>query len=158
MTAEQEVEVRPLVGEAVTGLLTALSAKNIAVETPTGSREFDNSKLMWLQVSGVAPMDKAAIWIDLADGSKLAASAFVAAKGIAHVTIVGRQPLEIPTRSIRTVRFRQQTREISIQWRELTSSQASGDMIVMRKTSTRTIEQGENEPRTVTEQALDQLE
>ena len=35
---------------------------------------------------------------------------------------------------------------------------ATGDMIVMRKTSMRTIEQGENEPRTVTEQALDQLE
>jgi hypothetical protein len=64
----------------------------------------------------------------------------------------------MPTRAIHTVRFRPQTPELAVQWREITSSQATGDMIVTRKTSTRTIEQGENEPRVVTEQALDQLE
>ena len=63
-----------------------------------------------------------------------------------------------PRGSIHAVRFRQQSPELAVQWREITSSMASGDMIVMRKTSMRTIEQGENEPRTVTEQALDQLE
>src|SRR5205085_1887285 len=96
--------------------------------------------------------------IDLLDGSKIAANSFVATGGVARVNVAGRPPLEIPTRAIHTVRFRQQTPELALQWREITSSQATGDMIVTRKTSMRTIEQGESEPRTVTEQALDQLE
>lgn len=156
--AEPLVEVRPLEGEAMTGRLTALSATKITIETSAGAKELSTSKLMWIQWPAAATAEKASIWIDLLDGSKLAATAYTAADGKAQITIGSRPPIELPTRSIHTVRFRTQTPELAQQWREINSSQASGDMIVTRKTSMRSIEQGENEPRTVTEQALDQLE
>src|SRR5207245_1056578 len=105
LTAEPEVEVRPLAGESVTGRLTELSAKKAAVDTASGSREFECSKLMWIQVPGIAPAEKPTIWIDLLDGSKVAATSFVAAEGAARITVAGRPPLEIPTRSIHAVRF-----------------------------------------------------
>src|SRR5262249_22705514 len=139
LTADVEVEVRPLVGDGVAGRLTDLSGKKLTVETTAGTREFDNLKLMWIQVPGVAPTDKTAIWIDLIDGSRLIANSFVAVNGVARITVAGRPHIEIPTRSIHTVRFRQQSPELAVQWREITSSQASGDMIVTRKTSARTI-------------------
>src|SRR5438034_4511653 len=106
LAAELEVEVRPLVGESVAGPLTVLSAKNVTIETANGPREFDSSKLMWIQLPGFAPAEKATIWIDLVDGSKLAASSFVAAEGVAHIAVAGRPPVAIATRSIHTVQFR----------------------------------------------------
>jgi len=158
LAADVEVELRPLAGESAMVRLTGLSAKQVTVEVAGESRDFPTAKLMWIQGPGIAPADKATIWIDLVDGSKLAANSFATTQGVARIGLAGHAPLQIPTRSIHTVRFRQQTPELAASWREVTFTQATSDMIVTRKTSVRTIEQGENEPRTVTEQALDQLE
>jgi hypothetical protein len=163
LAADPEVEVRPLVGESVTGRLKELSASKAVITTPAGPQEFATDKLMWLLWPAATsaektPLEKTTVWIDLEDGSKLTATGYTAADGKAQITIGSRPPLEIPTRAIHTVRFRQQSPELALQWREITSSQSTGDLIVMRKTSMRTVEQGDNEARTVTEQALDQLE
>jgi len=153
-----EVEVRPLVGDTVNGRLKELSATKIVVATPSGQQEISTDKLMWLQWPTATAAEKPSVWIDLEDGSKLAATSYTAEDGKAQITIGSRPPIEIPTRVIHAVRFRQQPPELAVQWREITSSQATGDLVVMRKTSMRTVEQGDNEPRTVTEQSLDQLE
>ena len=158
LAADPEVEVRPLVGESLTGRLNELSTSKVVVATAAGPQEFTTGTLMWLQWPAAKNNEKPSVWIDLLDGSKLAATSYTADDGKAQVTIGLRPPIEIPTRAIHTVRFRQQPPELAVQWREITSSQATGDVIVMRKTSMRTVEQGDNEPRTVTEQALDQLE
>ncbi len=163
LAADPEVEVRPLVGDALTGRLKEISASKIVLATPAGPQEFATSKLMWLNWPSSTsaekpPTEKTTAWIDLEDGSKLAAASYIAADGKAQITIGSRPPIEIPTRAIHTVRFRQQSPELALQWREITSSRATGDLIVMRKTSMRTLEQGDSESRTVTEQALDQLE
>lgn len=158
LAAEPEVVVRPLNGDSIKGRLTELSATKVVVQTPAGTKEFPTSKLMWVEFPAATAAAKASIWIDLLDGSKLAAISFAAADGKAQVGLPTRQTIEIPTRAIHTVRFREQTPELTVQWREITSSLATGDAIVTRKISMRTVEQGENEPRTVTEQALDQHE
>ncbi len=161
--ADPVVEVRPLAGESLSGRLKELSASSAVIATATGEQQIATAKLMWLQWSAPVaaekpPTDKATTWIDLRDGSRLAATSYAASDGKAQIIIGSRPPIEIPTRAIHAVRFRQQPPELAGQWREITSSQATGDMIVLRKTSMRTVEQGDNEPRTVTEQALDQLE
>jgi len=156
--AEPDVTVRPLDGENLKGRLVELSASKVALQTGTGRQQLDSSKLMWVELSAAAATAKVNTWIELLDGSRLHASGYTASEGKARIDLTTGQIIEIPTRSIHTVRFFPQTPELAIQWREITSSMAAGDVIVIRKTSTRTVEQGENEPRTVTEQALDQHE
>jgi hypothetical protein len=158
LAADADVTVRPLVGDSVKGKLAELSAEKVTLQTSDGPQRLETSKLMWIELPAAGNVPKPTIWIDLLDGSRVHASGYTAANGKARITLPTRQIIEVPTRSVRTVRFNQQTPELATQWREITSSMASGDVVVIRKTSTRTVEQGENEPRIVTEQALDQVE
>jgi hypothetical protein len=158
VAADPAATVRTLEGESVKGKVAKLSAAILVVKTSTGTRELPTSQIMWVEWPVSPPLDKPSVWLDLLDGSRLVAQTFTSAGGQARVELAGGQTIELPTRAIHTVRFRQQTPELAVQWREITSSMATGDMVVMRRTSMRTIEQGENEPQTVTEQALDQLE
>jgi hypothetical protein len=156
--AEPSVTARPLEGDSVKGRLVELGADAIKIAVGQDIRELTPSKLMWIEFAVPGQAQKPSIWLELVDGSRVTAVTYLAREGKATLGLATGQTLEMPTRSIRTVRFQSQSPELSGQWREITSSTAAGDMIVVRKTSTRTIEQGENEPRTITEQALDQLE
>jgi hypothetical protein len=106
--------------------------------------------------AGKAP-DKPAVWVDLLDGSRLLAEAYTAAAGKATVQLVGGEKIEIPTRSIQSVRLRQQDADLALQWRAIVASERASDLIIVRKTSMRTVEEGD-EPKTVTETALDELD
>jgi len=158
LAAEPEVHVRPLEGENLTGRLVELSATKAVVKTANGQQDLATAKLMWVEFPAASPADKPTIWVELLDGSRLGAVGYTAAQGKAHIELATRQKVEIPTRAIRTVLFHQQTPELAAQWRDIVSSKATGDMLVLRKTSMRTIEQADSEPRTVTDQALDQVE
>lgn len=156
--AEPTVTARPLDGDSIKGRLTELGSDNIRIAAGENISDLAPSKLMWLEFGASGTVQKPSVWLELGDGSRVSAATYLARDGKATIGLATGQTIEMPTRSIRTVRFQQQSPELAIQWREITSSMATGDMIVLRKTSMRTIEQGENEPRTVTEQALDQLE
>ncbi len=158
VAAEPIVSARPLEGESVSGRLVELEPAKIKLSSGATSHEIEPAKLMWIDFLAPAVLSKPSIWIDFLDGSRASAISYVAREGKATIGLASGQLLEVSTRSIRTVRFKEQSSELALQWREITTSTASGDIIVTRKTSTRVIEQGENEPRTVTEQALDQLE
>ena len=159
VAADSSAAVRPLEGDSVKGKVVELSATKVVVKTSTGPRELPTSQLMWVEWPAASPLDKPSVWLELLDGSRLAAKSFTSSGGQARIELASEQTIELPTRTIHTVRFRQQDKpELAVQWREITSSMATGDMVVMRRTTMRTIEQGENEPQTVTEQALDQLE
>jgi hypothetical protein len=156
--ADPTVSVRPLEGETINGRLLDVRADAIRIAVGESVHEIAPSSLLWIEFVAPGITQKPSIWLELLDGSRVPAVAYLAREGKAAVGLTTGQTIEIPTRSIRTVRFQQQSPELAVQWREITSSMATGDMIVLRKTSTRTIEQGDNEPRLITEQALDQLE
>jgi NPCBM/NEW2 domain len=158
LAAEPEVTVRPLDGDSLKGRLTKLSGSQLTLATSSGPQQLETAKLMWVEFPAPPPGRKVTTWIELLDGSRLSAVGYTASEGKARIELAHGQSIELPTRSIHTVRFQQQTPELAVQWREITSSMATGDVVVIRKTSMRTVEQGDNEPRTVTEQALDQLE
>ena len=88
-----------------------------------------------------------------------AATSYTAADGKAQIELTTR-----PDRSsCRRGRFTpsastSKTPELAVQWREITSSHGHRRHGRHPQDSMRTVEQGENEPPTVTEQALDQLE
>lgn len=157
--AAPDVTVRPLDGESIEGKLAELSAAQVTVETKSGPQSVPAAGVMWIELPAVTtPSEKPAAWIELLDGSRIVAASFTAAAGKAQLELLTGSTVEVATRAIRTVRFRPQTPELAGQWREITSQNAAADMVVIRKTSMRSVEQGENEPTTVTEQSLDQLE
>lgn len=158
LAAPPAATLRPLEGEPLTGPLTAITATSVQMQTPAGSQDLPTSQVMWLEFPARSLAEKPSVWLELIDGSRLLASSYSAAQGKSQATLLTGQALELPTRSIHTVRFNAALPELAVQWREITSSMASADSLVVRKTSMRTVEQGENEPRTVTEQALDQVE
>jgi hypothetical protein len=135
-----------------------VTAEQLVVDTPAGPKQFAASDLLGVELAATRPADKPAVWIELLDGSKLMAATYTAAAGKASVLLVGGVTVDMPTRSIHSVRYRQQETELAQQWREIVAGPRSSDLIVVRKTSMRTIEEGEAEPKTVTETALDELD
>lgn len=156
--------ITPLAGEAVSGKLVRASGEHVAVETSSGPKEFAASELLSVEfaadgaASGANASSKPAVWIELVDGSKLLATTYSVRSASASIGLVGGAAVEIPTRSIHSVRFRQQDAQLAQQWREIVAAPHTSDLIVVRKTSMRTIEEGEAEPKTVTETALDELD
>lgn len=157
LSAQPDVSVKMLAGGGAKGRLESLSATGVVVATGGGSESVPAAEILWLDF-GRSPVGKPAVWIELDDGSRVHASAFTSSAASAQITLAGGGAVDLPKQAVRSVRFFQQSPELAVQWREITSSMATGDVLVIRKVSTRTIEQGENEPRTVTEHALDQVE
>ena len=153
-----DAQVKPLEGETLEGKVTQLTAEQVVVETKGGAKTIPTTELLAVEFTQAKPAEKPTLWVDLVDGSRLLASSYAVTSGKASVDLVGGQTVEIPTRSITSVRFRQQDADLARQWREILAEKPTGDLLIIRKTSTRMEEDGENEPKTVTETALDQLD
>lgn len=152
-----EVTVQPLVGESLKGKLTALATDAVTVETSAGPKTLKATDVLDVQWPSEKLLDKPTVWVELLDGSKLLAEGYTAAAGKASVQLVGGPKVEIPTRSIVSVRLRQQDVELAGQWKTIVAAERTSDLIVVRKTSMRTVEDG-GEPQTLTETALDELD
>jgi len=163
LAAPPEVTLRPLEGESISGRLTALSGKQLTLQTKAGANNSDSApwetaKLMWIELPASASAARPICWVDLLDGSRLQVAGYTAAEGKSQIQLTTGQTIELPTRAVHSVRFREESPELATQWRSIAASQGTGDVLVIRKTSTRNVERGGEEPMTVTEQALDQLE
>jgi NPCBM/NEW2 domain len=160
LASAPEVTVKPLTGDSQSGRLTALSAEKVALDARSGPQNLPTAAIMWVEFPATEPAaEKPTTWIEMLDGSKVQAIGYTTAAGKARIELTTGAVIEAPTRSIRSVRFRQQTTPaLAGQWKEIVASGAAGDLVVIHKTSTRSVEQGENEPSNVTEHALDQTE
>lgn len=152
-----DVTIQPLAGELLQGKLTALTIDALTIETPAGPRALQATDVLDVQWPTERLLDKPTVWVELLDGSRLLAEGYTAASGKASVQLVGGPTVEIPTRSIVSVRLRQQDTELAAQWKAIVTAERTSDLIVVRKTSMRTVEDG-GEPQTVTETALDELD
>jgi hypothetical protein len=152
-----DAQVKLLAGEGPAGQVVAITDQSVTIRTSTGEKAVPAAELMWLELSPPSPDIKPEIWIELLDGSRLNATGYTAAAGQAKVELTSGQTAAVATRAIKSVRFRPQDPGLAAQWREILESQASGDMVVVRKTSMRPVEEGDN-TTSVTEVALDQLE
>jgi hypothetical protein len=163
LAAPPEVTLRPLEGESTRGRLVELSGKQFTFQTKASGakaemEQGETSKLMWIELPAAVSAAKASEWIELLDGSRLQVAGYTAAEGKSQVQLTTGQTIELPTRAVHSVRFREESPELAAQWRTIAASHGTGDVLVIRKTSTRNIERGGEEPMAVTEQALDQLE
>jgi hypothetical protein len=151
-----DAKVRLLAGEGPAGQVVAVTTDRITVRTSAGEKSIPAAEVMWVEFASAAD-SKPEVWIELLDGSRLNAVAYTAAAGQAKVELTSGLAVTVATRAIKWVRFRPADPALAGQWREILESQARGDMVVLRKTSMRPVEEGDN-AAAVTEVALDQHE
>lgn len=155
---QAEVKVKTLAGETIVGRLEQLTSTAATIATDAGPRDFAREALHSIDGAPLLKAEKPLVWAELIDGSQLLASDYKVASGKATLELLGGQRVEIPTRSITSVRFRAQDATLAEQWRAIVAAAAGGDQIVRRQTSTRTVEDAAGESSTVTVTALDPLE
>lgn len=121
-------------GSSTVGRLAELSAQRVVVETAAGRKEFATPQVVELrpETAVAARAAKVAAWIELIDGTQLAATSLSV---MGHRAAVGLEDasLEIPTRAIAQVRFQEQSPKIAQQWAEIVKAPRSGDVLVIRK-------------------------
>jgi hypothetical protein len=133
-----EFEAVALDGRTAVGTLAELNERQVVIETAAGRQPFELAELATLsRKGGEAPVTpKAALAIELVDTSGLAAAEYTVDAGTARVVLAGGAKLEIPTKAIRSVRFRPpgaRDEALDKQWSEITRSRAAGDLLVVRE-------------------------
>src|SRR5258706_9208031 len=156
--AGPDVTVEPLEGKPIAGRLTELSAEKLVIETAAGPQALAPKELQSVQLGGIPVSERPQIWADLVDGSLLVGRSYQSAGGKASLETISGEKLDLPPRAVRAIRFQSQSPEIAAQWEPLLKAEATGDMVVLRKTTTRQVEEEGKEPKSVTETVLDQLE
>lgn len=153
-----EVTIEPLEGKSLVGRLAELSAERIVVETASGVQTLSPKHLQSVQLGGLPTSERPSVWVELVDGSLLTGRSLQSGGGKATLETLFGERLDLPPRAIRSLRFQAQSPEIAAQWQELFKVPAGGDLVVLRKTSTREVEEEGKAPKTVTQTVLDQLE
>jgi hypothetical protein len=132
--ASPEVEVQTLDGQTLAGPLAELSAGRVAVEGRDGRVSIDTDRLL-----GISPQPKPAVaeqtsgvWIELVDGSAVAARDYTAKDGQARFTLGGGEVLRTPTRDVASVRFQPPTGGIAAEWARLRGAKLDGDVVLIR--------------------------
>ena len=136
-----EVTVEPLEGQPVHGRLVELSGERVVIEDSGGLKTLDPKQLQTVELAGVPVSERPQVWVDLIDGSLLPGRTFQSAGGKANLETLQGERVEISTRSVRAVRFQLQSPEIAAQWQDLLKLEPAGDMVVLRKSGTREVEE-----------------
>jgi hypothetical protein len=157
LSADTDARIKPLAGESMEGQVQVLTAEQVVFASPGGDKSFAAADLMSVDFDRSPATDKPNIWVELLDGSKLNALNYGVTSGKAKIELTSGETVEVARRSIASVRFREQDAALADQWREILQAKATGDVVVVRKTSMQTVEQN-GEEMTVTMVALDQLE
>ncbi|MEQ8791186.1 MAG: NPCBM/NEW2 domain-containing protein [Pirellulaceae bacterium] len=135
------VEVLPLDGDPAVGELVSLDSTQVVVKVEGEDTAYRLSDLI-----SVTPKDPASptappnIVVTLIDGTQLACVDYEVASGKATLTLPDDQKLETPTASVASVRLKKQSDELARQWLAIEQREAAGDRVVIRKTSTVTVE------------------
>lgn len=122
-------------GKTLTGSLAELSAEHITLATAAGPVAVPTAQAAQVspQSPPAAPAERPTCWIELVDGSLLAARSYTAKEGEATVAIGAGASVQIPTRSVAVVRFKDHSGPIAEQWEEIVGTERTGDWIVVRK-------------------------
>ena len=157
LLAADEVSVKPLNGEAVRGTLVALSEKNVEVQTPMGRVVWEAAAIQSLKpaaAEGDVPAEKTPnpLSVLLIDESVLPGKEFKLEATNAGIELAIGEVLQLPAQLVRGVKFRKQDEALQRQWDQIAESDASGDRLVVRRSS------GEGADAANTAVVLDQLE
>jgi len=131
-----EVEVTQLGGAKAAGVLQELSAEVVVVRTAQGDQRLELKNVLSIAFAGRAVPQPAEVKtgtvVELIDGSTFTTNSLVAARGVARVTVNGDVPVEVRTRTIRSLRFTATT-GLDQAWQEITAQKIAGDTLIIRK-------------------------
>lgn len=137
VAAGGDFQLQTIDGQTYYGELTGLDARGVAFQTPQKKLTIPLGQLS--DVSRVTkpqpPAARPEVWIELVDGSQLAGLRYTVADRRASLELTSEQTIELSTTIIADVRFQQFDGELASQWAKITASQATGDLIVVRKKS-----------------------
>jgi hypothetical protein len=116
----------------VSGSLVAWDAARLVVDSSTGRTTLDAGKLASVtpQTAPATSLVKPAVWVDLVDGSQLAAAEFTAEKGRAKIVLSAADVLEIPTAEVDAVRFQPVSEATGLEWSRIRGRKIRGDVLV----------------------------
>lgn len=132
--AAPNFQVQTSDGEQVYGRLTALSAKEVALDTQTGplTLSFDDvADITPLEKPAASP-EKPSVWIELVDGSLLPGLSYEVSEGGAQIKLLDQQVVELSTKAVAGVRLLETTGELAAQWAAITDAERTADLIVIR--------------------------
>ena len=71
------------------------------------------------------------MWVDLADGSRLAASEYTTEKGRAKIVqLPTNEVLEVPTADVEAIRMQPESEASAIEWSRIRGKKLQGDLLV----------------------------
>lgn len=133
--AAAQVELRTTSGESLVGTLTELNAEGVSLQTADGPVTMTVDQIAGLtsnaRLEPSAP--KSSVWVELVDGSRLACAEYTVKSATARMKLLDGQQVEIKTRRIATVRFREQGEEILRQWEQIAAEDHAEDVLITRK-------------------------
>jgi hypothetical protein len=121
---------------AVVGSLVELTPERVVLDTPQGKVELELTKLLSLSrkdlKEGEPPAASPTVWVELADGSTLAASQYVVRADRATITLSDGQTVATPVKAVWSVRLQPETPKIASEWSRILGLKADGDVLVVR--------------------------
>lgn len=136
LAARPAVEVQPLSGGPVRGKLVSLGPHEVIVESAAGPVRLELAQVAGLVFNGTpaAGATKAAVWVELVDGSRIAAGNVALRSGKAAIGAEsGGAVLEVPASLVRWIRFQPETQALAGPWQKLLQSEVRADLLVTRK-------------------------
>ncbi len=135
ITAAPQFEARPIGAAPVTGSIVALDGKQVTLETAHGRVALEAQGLLGISAKQKPPVVRGTpqpeVWVDLVDGSSLAAQQFTSQDGRARITLADSQTVELPDRNVAVVRFGSLRAIADGQWERLLKMKPSSDLLVV---------------------------
>jgi hypothetical protein len=131
--AQTDVKLRTLDGQSASGQLIRISDREIVIAAGGKEQAFAPEKLEAVGLHEQASTAKWKVQVQLVDGSQLNAASYSASGAKAKLTLLDNTAHELPLKSVQSVRLREQTGELALQWNDYLSREANGDRIVIRR-------------------------
>jgi hypothetical protein len=123
-------------GTSVVGSLIELTPQRAVLETPQGKVELDLAKLLYLLPKDAPetapPAASPTVWVELVDGSTLAAVQYAVEADRAKITLTDGEILAAPVKAIGNVRLQPETPKTASEWSRILGLKAEGDVLVVR--------------------------
>lgn len=134
LLAAPQFELQTLDGQSHRGELAGLTEQAVSLNTAAGPVEVPTAQVVSLRsAESPSPPEPPPVWVELRDGSLLAAESFRSADGKVTVNLVGQWQLVLLSTAVANVRLRQQDATVAAQWREIVEADHAADLIVVRK-------------------------
>lgn len=125
-------------GRTVRGRVVELSAAGVVLETTGGREAVPAAELAGLELAMPVAhsFPEATVWVELVDGSRLAARSYTVERGQAAIVLVDGTDARVAVGRVASVRLAAQTAELAREWAEIAGGEHSGDVLVVRRRKT----------------------